>query len=470
MNFKNNKIHGYIVSLSDLICIICSFYFSIMTRLGGKNSLHLNSEYQDALIIIVLLYLFISRAYMKATIDIFKRGFIREFFVVLRSHCLVLLVWFFYLFITKQSNYYSRFVFVLFFIISTITIYVVRCYIKLLAFVFLKNSKSRRNCIVITTKNRAEHIITNIIQENEWDINLRGAIIIDENMTGETIAGVSILGNKDTLFDNVMYHAVDEVFINIPYEYRMKLEDVILVYEKMGILVHLNIDMYNLDVKNKTIDRFAGFNVVSFATTIYNMRSLFVKRVMDIVGSLVGLLIMGVAFVIVAPMIKIESRGPIFFSQKRVGKNGRIFKIYKFRSMYIDAEERKKELMTQNEMQGLMFKMKDDPRITKVGKFIRKTSIDELPQFWNILTGDMSLVGTRPPTVDEFNHYEAGHRRRLSIKPGLTGLWQVSGRNQINDFEDVVKFDLEYIDNWSVGLDVKLMLKTIVVVLFGTGR
>ena len=138
--------------------------------------------------------------------------------------------------------------------------------------------------------------------------------------------------------------------------------------------------------------------------------------------------------------------------------------------MYIDAEERKKELMAQNEMQGLMFKMKDDPRITKIGKFIRKTSIDELPQFWNILIGDMSLVGTRPPTVDEFNQYEARHRRRLSIKPGLTGLWQASGRNEINDFEDVVKYDLEYIDNWSVGLDIKLILKTLAVVFTSTGR
>ncbi len=170
-----------------------------------------------------------------------------------------------------------------------------------------------------------------------------------------------------------------------------------------------------------------------------------------------------------APAIWIEDKGPVFFSQKRVGKNGRIFKIYKFRSMYVDAEERKKELMKNNEMSGAMFKMKDDPRITKVGKFIRKTSIDELPQFLNILKGDMSLVGTRPPTIDEVNVYENWHRRRLSIKPGLTGLWQVSGRNKINDFDDVVKYDLEYIDNWSVLMDIKLILKTIFVVFKGTG-
>ena len=145
---------------------------------------------------------------------------------------------------------------------------------------------------------------------------------------------------------------------------------------------------------------------------------------MDIVGAIVGLLITGIVTVFLAPALLIESPGPLFFSQVRVGKNGRRFKIYKFRSMYMDAEERKKELMSQNEMEGLMFKMENDPRVTKVGKFIRKTSIDELPQFWNILKGEMSLVGTRPPTEDEFLQYEGYHRRRLNMTPGLTGLWQ----------------------------------------------
>ena len=152
----------------------------------------------------------------------------------------------------------------------------------------------------------------------------------------------------------------------------------------------------------------------------------------------------------------------------RVGKNGRRFKIYKFRSMYMDAEERKKELMSQNEMEGLMFKMENDPRVTKVGKFIRKTSIDELPQFWNILKGEMSLVGTRPPTEDEFLQYEGYHRRRLNMTPGLTGLWQVSGRSDTN-FEEIVAMDVEYIDNWSLKEDIKILFKTVGVVLKGKG-
>ena len=192
---------------------------------------------------------------------------------------------------------------------------------------------------------------------------------------------------------------------------------------------------------------------------------------MDIVGAIVGLLITGIVTVFLAPALLIESPGPLFFSQVRVGKNGRRFKIYKFRSMYMDAEERKKELMEKNNIKdGLMFKMDDDPRIIKgIGHFIRKTSLDEFPQFWNILKGDMSLVGTRPPTMDEWDKYELHHRRRLAIKPGLTGMWQVSGRSEITDFEEVVELDTKYIEQWSIGLDIKILFKTVTVVFTGSG-
>ena len=168
-------------------------------------------------------------------------------------------------------------------------------------------------------------------------------------------------------------------------------------------------------------------------------------------------------------MIYLESPGPVIFKQTRIGKNGRRFTIYKFRSMYMDAEERKKELMAKNEMNGLMFKIKDDPRITRVGKFIRKTSLDEFPQFFNVLAGDMSLVGTRPPTEDEFVKYSERHKRRLSLKPGITGMWQVSGRNSVSDFEEIVNLDLEYIDHWTFWLDIKLLFQTVYVVLFQKG-
>ena len=199
------------------------------------------------------------------------------------------------------------------------------------------------------------------------------------------------------------------------------------------------------------------------------LRDRVLKRAMDIVGGLVGCIISVPIIAITAIPLKLESPGPLIFKQKRVGLNGRVFYIHKLRSMYMDAEERKKSLMAQNEMNGLMFKMQDDPRITKVGKFIRKTSIDELPQFFDVLRGDMSLVGTRPPTLDEYKQYESHHKRRLSMKPGITGLWQVSGRSNIEEFEEVVKLDVQYIDNWSLWGDIKILFKTVYVVFAGRG-
>lgn len=193
------------------------------------------------------------------------------------------------------------------------------------------------------------------------------------------------------------------------------------------------------------------------------------KRFIDIIGAIVGLIISAPIILLVAVPLLLESRGGLFFKQQRVGRNGRLFYMYKLRSMYANAEQRKKEFEEKNHMQGLMFKMDNDPRITKVGRFIRKFSIDELPQFYNVLRGDMSLVGTRPPTLDEFEQYSSHHKRRLSMRPGITGLWQVSGRSQIEDFEEVVRLDCQYIDNWSPSLDIKILFKTLGVVFTGHG-
>ena len=189
------------------------------------------------------------------------------------------------------------------------------------------------------------------------------------------------------------------------------------------------------------------------------------KRLLDILGGAIGTILFLMMYPFVAVAIKFDSPGSVLFKQKRVGKNGRVFNLYKFRSMYRDAEERKQELMAENEMNGALFKVKNDPRITRVGKWLRKTSLDEFPQFLNVLKGEMSLVGTRPPTLDEVEKYQPEHLKRISAKPGITGLWQISGRNKITDFEQVVALDCKYLDSWRLLDDIKILFRTVIVVM-----
>ena len=193
------------------------------------------------------------------------------------------------------------------------------------------------------------------------------------------------------------------------------------------------------------------------------------KRVIDVAGAIAGLAAFGVAYLWYAPRIRRESPGPALFSQRRVGLNGRLFRLYKFRTMFLETPEDPRALASLNEMRGPIFKIRDDPRITPLGKKLRARHLDELPQVWNVLRGEMSLVGTRPPTVDEVEHYRPHHRRRLSMKPGITGLWQISGNEAVSDFETIVELDCRYIDSWSLWLDLRILGRTVVKVLGASG-
>ena len=328
-----------------------------------------------------------------------------------------------------------------------------------------RNKRGTNQVYLVTTSDRVAHIMAEADNSRDWAHRLASIAIIDDNQVGTWYEGVPVVATYDNMFQYAKEQVVDEVFINVPYDTGEALSKVVNTFSDMGATVHVSIELLNrFDDYHKSFNMMGNLPVVTFTNQHYDWKMVLVKRLMDIAGALAGLAITAIVTVFLAPPLLIESPGPLFFAQQRVGKNGRFFKIYKFRSMYRDAEARKKELESQNEMNGFMFKMKDDPRITKVGKFIRKTSIDELPQFYNVLKGDMSLVGTRPPTVDEFRQYESHQKRRLSARPGITGLWQVSGRNNIKDFEDVVRLDVQYIDNWSIGLDIRILLKTIRVV------
>ena len=327
-----------------------------------------------------------------------------------------------------------------------------------------------RNILIVGNGQKAAHLVRTIEEHANWGLRIVGFLQPVSIPAVERIAGYNVLGRLDELVPICKFYAVDEVVFCLPYSEMGDVEEHLRDMDELGINVRMVLDFYETNWARKELSLFHDqIPMLTFYCRPFDSSGLFLKRCLDIVGSLVGLVIAALLFPFVALAIKLDSPGPIFFSQPRVGQNGRIFRCWKYRSMYIDAEKRKKELMAQNEMQGAMFKMRDDPRITPVGRFIRKTSLDEFPQFWNVFRGEMSLVGTRPPTPDEVARYDNWHRKRICIKPGITGLWQVSGRNQIQDFDEVVRLDLEYIDRWSLWLDIKLLIQTLWVVFCRKG-
>lgn len=290
----------------------------------------------------------------------------------------------------------------------------------------------------------------------------------DPELSAE-LGGVPVDPLDDNTLDAINHMYVDEVLVVQPDDMGMP-RDFISKLINMGITV----DYSNSFMEYFTeVHRLGYFDVLSTSSKVVSAIDLIVKRMFDIAGGLVGSFATLIIYIFLAPIIKIKSPGPVFFKQERVGKNGKIFKLYKFRSMYMDAEKRKAELEAQNKISGgLMFKIDDDPRIIGsekkdkhgnpkgIGNFIRRTSLDEFPQFFNVLKGEMSMVGVRPPTKDEWEKYSPDHRIRLSGRPGLTGMWQISGRSNITDFNEVVALDRYYIEHWSLSLDFHILLKT----------
>lgn len=364
-----------------------------------------------------------------------------------------------------KDLYYSREVFLFFWIFGIGFCYIGRCIWKYFLRKRMVLSRDKRQVLVVSTWKRSSEIITKLTNSDFADYEIIGFVLTDSDHTGEKIGDYLVLGKLDRGMEYMHTNVVDEVFVHLEAG-QFLAKEYIDIFVQMGITVHFDLDGLAELNTQAYVEQFSGRTVITTSMKMASPTTLFIKRIMDIAGGVVGILLTGVACIFVVPAIKIADPGPAFFSQIRIGKNGRRFKIYKFRSMYMDAEERKKELMDKNEMQGFMFKMENDPRIIKgVGEFIRRTSIDELPQFLNVLKGDMSLVGTRPPTVEEYEMYELHHLKRISIKPGITGMWQTSGRSEITDFEEVVRLDTQYITSWSILLDIKLLFKTIFVVL-----
>ncbi len=325
-----------------------------------------------------------------------------------------------------------------------------------------------RNIIIVGTSKRAVKFGKLIEEHAGWGLKLVGFVT---GLTDQVPhVGLPVLGGVEDIVKIVDDNVIDEVFFVVPYEEVKGIQDAIWYCEEVGVKVHITADFFNLLFSRTSVENFQGIPLLASSPVPERVLPLLVKRIADLLMSGFMLLVLSPFLFIVAVLIKLTSRGPVFFAQIRSGLNGRTFKLYKFRTMRMDAEKFRDQLEAMNEMDGPVFKIKNDPRITWLGRKLRKFSIDELPQLWNVLKGDMSLVGPRPLPLYEVERFRSRwQRRRLSMKPGLTCLWQVNGRNRIVDFDEWMELDLEYIDNWSVGLDMKILLKTIPTVLFARG-
>jgi exopolysaccharide biosynthesis polyprenyl glycosylphosphotransferase len=272
------------------------------------------------------------------------------------------------------------------------------------------------------------------------------------------------------LIELLHQHSASSVLVSAKHANFERVENIIRLCETEGVETWLVADFFATQIARASFDDLFGHPLMVFRSTPETSWQMLAKQMLDVVGALVLLVVFAVPMLIIALLIKLTSAGPVMFRQQRSGLNGAPFSIYKFRTMATNAEQLKHELAAMNEMSGPVFKVTNDPRITPVGRILRKFSLDELPQLFNVLHGEMSLVGPRPLPVDEVKRFhDLAHRRRLSVKPGLTCLWQVSGRNKISDFKDWVRLDLQYIDNWSIWLDLAILLRTVPVVLLGTG-
>lgn len=459
----------------DMICLQLAYVLAYAISGYGFN-LYAIVIYRNMAVFLELADLVVIFAYgtMKSVL---KRGRYRDFITTVNHAVMVGALAILYLFLLQQGQDFSRLTLLL-----TVPIYLVLTYlVRELWILFLRKQMAdggERKLLIITSKDVAEKVVLDMQENNYARYSLAGVVVIDADWTGREIHGVPVVANEETAPMYVCQEWIDEVLI-VLLESMSYSDELISKLTETGVTVHINLaKITNVPGKKQFVEKVGNYTVLTTSINFASSRQLILKRLMDIVGGFIGCILTGIICIFVGPAIYIASPGPIFFAQERVGKNGKKFKMYKFRSMYMDAEERKAELMEENKLgDGKMFKLDFDPRVignkilpdgthkTGIGDFIRRTSLDEFPQFFNVLKGDMSIIGTRPPLLSETSLYELHHHARLAIKPGITGMWQVSGRSNITDFEEVVRLDKEYIENWNIGLDLKIMLKTMLVVL-----
>lgn len=363
------------------------------------------------------------------------------------------------LFLFKRMHY-SRAFFLYFALLTFLFIVVERLLVQIYLQLFARRRFYARNLLLVGDEKRGKIVTEALEKQLSWGHRILGRLLV-----GNEVSSPGVIGRLEDLPEVLRKYPIDEVIFAIGGHKAINLPYYLDLCRKMGVEARILPALWSPESPHLNVESVQGIPFITLRSNRFNATGLLYKRFLDIVGGLVGTVLFLLMYPFVAIAIKLDSPGPVLFKQKRVGQRGRVFTLYKFRTMYVDAEERKKELMAKNVMKGPMFKLENDPRITRVGRFLRRTSLDEFPQFLNVLKGEMSLVGTRPPTPEEVEKYEFWHWRRISIKPGITGLWQISGRNKITDFDKVVELDCQYLENWRFIDDIKIILKTVVVVL-----
>jgi len=487
-----NKIFKKVQLISDLSLVVVSFFVGYYLRdktpdiypINLLTHYLYNEELRDisyyAVYIGLLPVLLVIWGSLLSYFGMYKQaGIVRisdALLIVIKTALIGFVLFGSYIFILRMQEDVSRLFVGFIFIIAAFLISIEKIGIAIAYKAISRKESSFRSSLivfsrvlVVGTNKRARNFMDLVNKNQDWGIIIAGLVDIDPGKKGERISGHEIIGSLDDIPEIISQSIIDEVVFIVPRAWLSKIENAMLYCESAGLKVNVAVNLFDLKFsKAKQTDLF-GFPLLTFESTSSKLGQLFLKRVVDFIIAGLGLIVLAPLFLAVTILIKLSSEGPVFFKQLRCGLYGRKFQFYKFRTMIADAETKLKDLLKYNEMDGPVFKMQNDPRITKIGKWLRKFSIDELPQLWNVVKGDMSLVGPRPPIPHEVENYDIWQRRRLSMRPGITCLWQASGRNEIADFKDWMKLDLEYIDNWSLALDFKILFKTVPVVLFGIG-
>jgi len=372
------------------------------------------------------------------------------------------------LFIMK-IDYISRIVIICFAIFETISIISIRAALKRYHTACVSSGKYSSRVLIIGTGERARELSERLRKQSEWGIDVIGHLDPDPSRIGNTILGVPVIGTVCDIEKILKSNVVDEVIIAIPRSMLTDAEPMAQACEEEGIKLRFMADVFNLEVARTKLIKLGTLPILSLEPVAQDELKLMIKRAIDFTLTAISLPIVLPLMAVIAIAIKLDSPGPAIFVQHRVGLKKRLFPMLKFRSMYLDAEERLKEIEHLNEAEGPIFKIKDDPRVTRVGRLLRRTSLDELPQLINVLRGEMSLVGPRPMSTRDVDLFDRGiQRKRFSVKPGITCLWQISGRSDL-PFSKWLELDLRYIDNWCLWLDFTILLKTIPVVVMSKG-